>query len=91
LPTPSGHGVGRNHVKVKHAQLQDMAINWLYARGPIFAKEVPTFNGVADAIGIKTQDGKNDVYYLECKASRSDLICLKQKAVYARAVGTYDE
>jgi len=79
-------------VKEKHAQLQDLAIRWLYGIGcSIYAKEVPSKNGVADAIGVKTRNGKGDVYYLECKASRSDLICLKQKAVYARATGQQDD
>jgi len=75
-------------MKKKHADLQDVAIGWLYSRGcSVFAKEVPTGNGVADALGVMTRNGKEIVYYVEAKASRSDLICLKQKAVYARAVG----
>lgn len=83
----------------KHDQLQDIAIGWLYARGcSIFAKEVPTSNGIADALGVKTpprylgESGQKDtVYYIEAKTSRSDLICLKQKSVYRTSVGWIDE
>ncbi len=72
-------------MKDKHRQLQDVAIGWLYGVGcTVFAQEVPTQNGIADALGVKRND---DVYYLECKASRSDLICLKQKSCYARSIG----
>ncbi len=79
-------------MKEKHAQLQDIAIRWLYGVScSIFAKEVPTINGVADALGVKTLHGKDDVYYLECKASRSDLICKKQKAVYQIATGMVEK
>lgn len=75
-------------MKQKHAQLEDVAILWLYGVGcSIFAKEVPTRNGIADALGVKTRNGKDDIYYLECKASRSDLICKKQKDVYEGAIG----
>lgn len=67
---------------------EDVAIGWLYGVGcSIFAKEVPTGTGVADALGVKTKNGKEDVYYIECKASRSDLICAKQKLVYRNAIG----
>lgn len=70
----------------KHKQLQDAAIRRLYAFGcSAFAKEVPTANGVADALGVMKRTG--NVYYIECKQSRSDLICKKQKDVYAEAVG----
>lgn len=70
--------------KSEHARLQNIAIGWLYNSGcSVFALEVPTQNGIADALGIR----KSDVYYIEAKASRSDLICRKQKAVYARATG----
>ena len=73
----------------KHEQLQDTAINWLYGRGcSVFAKEVPTWNGIADAVGVVTNQrpyGKPDIaYYVETKASRGDLICLKQKSCYKR-------
>ena len=79
-------------MKEKHAQLQDVAIGWLYGVGcSIFAKEVPTQNGVADALGVKTRNGKDDVYYIEAKVSRSDLICKKQKVVYADATGTIEK
>ena len=38
-----------------HKQLQDTAIRWLYQVGcNVFAKEVPTQNGIADALGIKS-------------------------------------
>jgi hypothetical protein len=74
----------------RHKQLQDIAIRWLYGVGcNVFAKEVPTRNGIADALGIKL--GKEDVYYLECKASRSDLICKKQKLIYRNAVGEVEK
>lgn len=67
-----------------HKQLQDVGLRWLYARGcGAFAKEVPTANGIADVLGVKI----NDTYYIEAKASRSDLVCLKQKMVYRRAIG----
>lgn len=73
-------------MKETHKQLQDVALRWLYGVGcNVFAKEVPSRNGIADALGIKTS--KNCVYYLECKASRSDLICKKQKEVYQNAIG----
>lgn len=72
----------------KHAQLQDTAILWLYGKNcSVFGKEIPTRNGIADALGIVTSGGKNTVYYIEAKASRSDLICNKQKMVYRVAVG----
>lgn len=73
-------------MKEIHKQLQDGAIRRLYDFGcHIFAKEVPTANGIADALGVNTRTG--NVYYIECKASRSDLICEKQRKVYARAIG----
>lgn len=82
---------GKFGMTEKHKALQETAIRWLYARGcSVFAKEVPTQNGVADALGIKMEpayrhdDEKGTVYYIEAKASRSDLICLKQKATYYR-------
>lgn len=65
--------------------MQITAITWLYELGcSIFANEVPTQNGNADALGIKKN---GDTYYIECKASRSDLICPKQKRCYASSVG----
>ena|SRR3990167_2840582 len=71
-----------------HTELSDVAIGWLYGIGcSIFAKEVPTGNGIADALGIRTRDEKQTVYYLEAKKSRSDLICSKQKAVYLNSRG----
>jgi hypothetical protein len=70
----------------KHKDLQEAAIRRLYDFGcNVFAKEVPTGNGIADALGVKSSTG--NVYYIECKASRSDLICLKQKNVYRNAIG----
>ena len=74
----------------KHKDLCDTALLWLYGRGcSVFAKEVPTRNGIADALGIMTRHGQEKVYYIEAKASRSDLICLKQKCVYKRSVSDY--
>lgn len=71
----------------KHKQLALTAIWWLHKNGcSVFANEVPTRNGIADALGIVTRAGSERVYYIEAKASRSDLICAKQKAVYARSV-----
>lgn len=70
----------------KHKQLQERAIRRLYAFGcHVFAKEVPTTNGIADALGVNTRTG--NAYYIECKTSRSDLICEKQRNVYRRATG----
>jgi len=75
----------------KHKELQRTAITWLYNQGcSIFAEEVPTGNGVADALGIRTRDDKHTIYYIEAKVSRSDLTCFKQKAVYFRSVGLQD-
>lgn len=72
----------------KHQQLQDIAIRWLYNRGcTVFAQEVPTYNGIADALGIRYYNQKEQtVYYLEAKATRSDLFCKKQKGIYARSI-----
>jgi len=71
----------------KHKALTDRALWWLYDRGcSVYAKEVPTRNGIADALGIMTRQGQEKVYYIEAKASRSDLICEKQKTVYERSV-----
>lgn len=68
-------------VKSKHDELCNTAIGWLYGRGcQVFAQEVPTWNGIADAVGVKD----NDVYYIEAKASRSDLKCKKQQCCYRR-------
>lgn len=79
-------------MSTKHKDLQDTAILFLYSVGcSAFAKEVPTCNGNADALGIKTRDKKNDVYYIECKASRSDLVSKKQKRVYDTATGVKDK
>lgn len=73
--------------KTKHHELQNTAIRWLYARGcSVFAQEVPTRNGIADALGVISRFGDEKVYYIEAKASRSDLICAKQKGVYKRSV-----
>lgn len=52
----------------------------------MFANEVPTRNGIADALGVVTRPGSERVYYIEAKASRSDMICEKQRYVYARSV-----
>ena len=79
----------------KHKELCQTAINWLYKKNcSVFANEVPTWNGIADAIGVKRSpnydyekqdvDFDNTVYYIEAKASRSDLLCFKQKCVYKR-------
>jgi hypothetical protein len=77
----------------KHKHLQAVAIQWLYGRGcHAFAKEVPTSNGNADALGIKApRDKKHTVYYIEAKASRSDLICMKQRLCYLKSVGARKE
>lgn len=73
----------------KHKELQKTAITWLYERGcSVFAEEVPTRNGIADALGIRTRSGDEAVYYIEAKQSRSDLVCLKQRAVYLRSVAS---
>lgn len=70
-----------------HKALSQTALFWLYAKGcSVYAMEVPTRNGIADALGIMTRQGKEKVYYIEAKASRSDLICEKQKAVYERSI-----
>lgn len=75
----------------KHAELSRTAIGWLYRRGcSAFANEVTTFNGIADAFGIKTDGEKYTSYYIEAKASRSDLICQKQRMVYERSVNLPD-
>lgn len=72
----------------KHKELQEMGIHWLYGIGcSIFAKEVPTGNGIADVLGIKTKDKKQVAYYLEAKVSRSDLLSEKQRLVYRIATG----
>lgn len=82
----------------KHKQLQDTAIRWLYNRGCcVFGQEIPTrYGGIADALGVVSRDErtvtpegvqwlpKETVYYFEAKASRSDLICKKQKITYER-------
>lgn len=69
-----------------HKQLQDAAVRRLYSFGcHVFAKEVPTANGIADALGVNTRT--KNAYYIECKASRSDLICNKQRNVYKCAIG----
>lgn len=76
----------------KHKELSLTAIHWLYNNGcTIFANEVPTRNGVADALGIKMEFDTGfekipTVYYLEVKVSRSDLICSKQKCCYLRSI-----
>lgn len=73
----------------RHKQLQDVAIRWLFEKGcHVYAKEVPTQNGNADALGIKIpRHGRETVYYIEAKQSRGDLIGLKQKQVYNNSVG----
>lgn len=72
----------------KHDELQETAIRWLYKNGcGVFAKEVPTKNGIADALGVRKQNSRGDaVYYIEAKSSRADLICRKQKNIYRVAV-----
>lgn len=75
----------------KHKELQQTAINWLYARGcSVFAEEVPTWNGIADALGVRTHDRDHTIYYIEAKASRSDLLCKKQKAYYKRTEEVFE-
>lgn len=74
----------------KHQKLSRTAIGWLYGRGcNYFDNEVPTQNGIADALGVKCTLWDNSeggtVYYIEAKASRSDLTCRKQKYTYAKA------
>lgn len=72
----------------KHKELQHTAIRFLWSKGcSVFAEEVPTENGIADALGIQTRTEKCTVYYIEAKISRSDLLCLKQKSVYNRSIG----
>lgn len=72
----------------KHKELQKTAIQWLYNKGcSVFAEEVPTQNGIADALGIVTRTEKHTIYYVEAKVSRSDLLCFKQKACYMRSIG----
>lgn len=76
----SQNGTDMGEIPTKHDELCHKAILWLHARGcQAFANEVPTWNGVADALGIKD----DTVYYIEAKASRSDLICRKQKGIDA--------
>jgi len=69
-----------------HAELCKQAILWLYHRRcSVYANEVPTENGIADALGVITKGSPPNaktVYYIEAKASRADLICKKQKRVY---------
>lgn len=72
--------IDMKEVKGKHDELCNTAIVWLHARGcQAFAQEVVTWNGIADALGIKG----DDVYYIEAKASRADLICKKQRGIDA--------
>lgn len=71
----------------KHKQLTRTALWWLYERGcSCFAEEVPTRNGIADALGVITRAGEQRVYYIEAKQSRSDLICKKQKGCYEQSL-----
>jgi hypothetical protein len=84
----------------KHKELQDTAIRWLYNRGCcVFGQEIPTrYGGIADALGVVVRDErtvtpegvrwlpKETVYYFEAKASRSDLICKKQKIMYEKII-----
>lgn len=76
--------------KITHKQLQDMAIYWLYDRGCyVFAQEVPFGGEFVDAIGIKYKEYQKldfDIYTIEAKASRSDLVCEKQKHCYWRSI-----
>lgn len=80
-------------MSAKHKALQDTALRWLHGINcSVFAKEVPTQNGVADCLGIRTpRHGKEVVYYIEAKASRSDLLSAKQKQVYRHSIGDYDD
>lgn len=72
----------------KHKELQEIAIRWLYGVGcSVFAKEVPTKNGNADALGIRTRGKREVVYYLEAKVSKGDLNSEKQKMVYRTSIG----
>lgn len=81
-------------MKKKHKELQETAIKWLHKTGcDMFATEVPFRNDIVDAIGIKTKrNTKNDIiddlYFIEAKASRSDLICNKQRRSYAYSINT---
>jgi hypothetical protein len=79
-----------NQMKEKHIELQDTAIRWLHGRNcDTFAKEVPWNGEMVDAIGMKYTDSSKAgsiIYAIEAKTSRSDLICLKQKAAYQRSV-----
>ncbi len=79
----------------KHKELCKTAIYWLYKRGcSIFANEVQTWNGIADALGIITRDGlegKETIYYIEAKTSRSDLLSPKQKACCLRTTAEFSD
>ncbi len=69
-----------------HQELCDMAIWWLYKQGCfVFAQEVPTYAGVADALGVRLYRSPA-FYYIEAKASRSDLICEKQQRIYKQSL-----
>ena len=60
-------------------KLEDVAIRWLYRNGcKAFVKEgkLHYVGGVADVLGIKDN---GDIYYLEVKQNRADLISKKQK------------
>ena len=75
--------------KSQHAILQNIAIYWLYGRGcSIFGQEVPVGYEIVDALGLKYDEyGKHGtVYSIEAKASRSDLICAKQKGCYENSL-----
>lgn len=90
-PHPDAKEEKGEPTKKSHADLSRIGAMWLYRRGcQIFANEVPTLNGYADALGIKFNsnlpEDKETVYYIEAKTSRSDLICAKQKRIYQQSI-----
>jgi hypothetical protein len=65
--------------KERTGKLKQIGLWWLQNVGCIvYADEVNLSGayGVADVMGMKAN---GDIYYLECKQSRADLICKKQK------------
>lgn len=82
--------------KSTHDKLCNAAIRWLYSRGcSIYAQEVPTWNGIADAVGMITNQrqygGDETIYYIEAKASRTDLICSKQQKCHANTESLFED
>src|SRR3990167_9785225 len=70
-------------------KLEDVAIRWLYRNGcKAFVKEdgLHYVGGIADVLGIKDN---GDIYYLEVKQSRVDLLSAKQKRHEANFENTF--